>query len=155
MTKQLWPVCIVPYQHLLVFIIIPTYLVYYDMKCKKIFFLMVKQNTKFCLLPKWDQKYLSDSTKRIVTCYCCVSTLSCKNAILSDITMYGLSFHFHATTYQAVIDFHSKELCCLWTPIGLKLVRVRRLWEKHKSCYSGRWRQLIIGASKWQFSDWL
>jgi hypothetical protein len=57
----------------------------------------------------------------IVTCYCCVSTLSRNNAILSDATvMDSLSFHCHTTMYQAVIDFHSNEFCCLRTPIGLK-----------------------------------
>jgi hypothetical protein len=49
-----------------------------------------------------------------VTCYCCVSTLSRNNAILSDATiMDGLGFHCHATMYQAVIDFYSNEFCCL------------------------------------------
>jgi hypothetical protein len=46
----------------------------------------------------------------------------------------------------------------------VELVRVGRLREKvllkaspagHVSCYSGRWRQSIVGASKWQFGDGL
>jgi hypothetical protein len=70
----------------------------------------------------------------IVTCYCCISTLSRNNAILSDATiMDGLSFHCHATMYQAVIDFHSNEFRCLRTPIGLKLVSVSGSREKHVS----------------------
>jgi hypothetical protein len=76
-----------------------------------------------------------------VTCYCCISTLSRNNAILSDATiMDSLSFHCHVTMYQAVIDFHSNEFCCLQTPIGLKslFIHVSRSREKHVSCYSGQ-----------------
>jgi hypothetical protein len=63
--------------------------------------------------------------------------------------MDGLSFHCHATMYQAVIDFHSNEFCCLRTPIGLKLVSAdqeRSTWVDTVDSGDSRSSVLVNGS---------
>jgi hypothetical protein len=84
-----------------------------------------------------------------------VSTLSRNNALVQHCYMLNIGHgkrRFYLVTILLCTDFY-------WF---VSWVRVGRLREKvplkeshagHVSCCSGRWRQSILGASKWQFSD--